>query len=200
MADRYDNFAELAAAETEGVDYAIRLTTRLSPVTVIAPHGGYIEPTSSLIATAIAAQTYSLYCFESLDLDRPHSDLHITSTHFDEPQALALVGKSEVVVAIHGCTDHGAPLTVLVGGRDRRLRRSIGAALAAAGFRRRTTGHRFPGTDPQNICNRGARHAGTQLEIPRTLRDQLAADPVLLDKFCIAVAGAIQSRLLELQP
>jgi phage replication-related protein YjqB (UPF0714/DUF867 family) len=195
MADRYRNFADLAAHEVEEIDYAVCCLARHSPVTVIAPHGGYIEPRTSEVARMIAAERCNLCCFEGLRAGRPHGDLHITSRHFDEPRCMNLVAGSELVVAVHGCLDRGDPDTTLVGGLDWTLRDAIGTALSHAGFDALTTAHRFPGTHPDNICNRGSRGAGCQLELPMSLRDRLGDDPALLALFSEAVASAIEQRL-----
>jgi phage replication-related protein YjqB (UPF0714/DUF867 family) len=74
--DKYRSFAELRESECEGIDFRICITDRAEPVAIIAPHGGKIESGTSEIATAIAGDCYSLYCFEGLR-PRPHSDLHI---------------------------------------------------------------------------------------------------------------------------
>jgi phage replication-related protein YjqB (UPF0714/DUF867 family) len=195
MADRYRNFADLAAHEVEGIDYAVRCLARHSPVTIVAPHGGYIEPRTSEVARMIAAERYNLYCFEGLPAGRAHGDLHLTSRHFDEPRCANLVAGSELVVAVHGCLDQADPDTTLIGGLDWELRDAIGTALSRAGFAALTAGHRFPGTHRDNICNRGARGAGVQLELPMSVRDWLAADPALLVAFSTAVASAIEQRL-----
>jgi phage replication-related protein YjqB (UPF0714/DUF867 family) len=195
MADRYRNFADLAAHELEEIDYTVRCLARRSPVTVIAPHGGYIEPHTSDVARTIAAERYNLCCFEGLQADRGHGDLHLTSRNFDEPRCANLVAGSELVVAVHGCLDQGDPDTTLVGGLDWELRDAIGTALSCAGFGALTAGHRFPGTHRDNICNRGVRRAGAQLELPMSVRDRLADDPALLVAFSTAVASAIELRL-----
>ena len=83
MADRYRNFAQLRKGETEGIDYRICIRERVSFAVIIAPHGGRIEPGTFEIAAAIAENIHSLYCFEGLR-NRPHRDLHIRSTCFDE--------------------------------------------------------------------------------------------------------------------
>src|ERR1700751_2371520 len=97
--DRYASFSALCEHEIEGVDYRIRMKDRSSRVAIIAPHGGFIEPATSEITVEIAAENFSLYCFEGLAANRLHHDLHITSGHFDEPMALSLVSKSQIVVA-----------------------------------------------------------------------------------------------------
>jgi phage replication-related protein YjqB (UPF0714/DUF867 family) len=195
MADRYRNFADLASHEVEEIDYAVRCLARHSPVTVIAPHGGYIEPHTSEVARIIAAERYNLCCFEGLRAGRSHGDLHITSRQFDEPRCVSLVVGSELVVAVHGCLDQADPDTTLIGGLDQELRDAIGTALSCAGFASLTTGHRFPGTHRDNICNRGSRGAGVQLELPMSVRDRLADAPALLVAFSTAVASAIELRL-----
>jgi phage replication-related protein YjqB (UPF0714/DUF867 family) len=42
--DTYRSFAELSAHERLGKDYTIDFVERDSPVAIIAPHGGKIEP------------------------------------------------------------------------------------------------------------------------------------------------------------
>lgn len=172
MADRYSCFAELAAQETAGVDYRIRVVSRNSSVAIIAPHGGRIEPGTSEIAALVAGGDFSLYCFESL---RRGKNLHITSARFDEPRALALVAAAEIVAAIHGRADGNDTETIWMGGLHARLRDALAASLQRAGF---TTSidHHMQGRHPENICNKGRLRAGVQIEAPRSLRNAFRSD------------------------
>jgi phage replication-related protein YjqB (UPF0714/DUF867 family) len=192
MPDKYARFADLAAGEMAEVDYRICLIDRASPIAIIAPHGGEIEPGTSQISASIAADKFSLYCFEGHASGRPHRDLHITSAKFDEPQGRRMAEASEIVVGVHGRKDRDDKQTVWIGGRDETLRDAIGEALERAGFKAKTTGHSLPGAEPANICNCGRRKAGAQLEIPRRLRDKLVADAPLRQVFGAAVRGAIE--------
>ncbi|MGD9657451.1 MAG: poly-gamma-glutamate hydrolase family protein [Methylocystis sp.] len=197
MADRYDSFATLAAYEIQGVDYRIRIARRASPIAIIAPHGGLIEPATSDIAAAIAADRFSLYCFEGLN--RANSArLHITSSRFDEPRALALVTASEVAIGVHGRKDQGDDASIWVGGLHESLRDAICEALAGAGFKAKAVGegHRLAGRDPANICNRGRLGAGVQLELPKTLRDALVRELT----GCAALAAAVRDALERAAP
>lgn len=171
MADRYDSFATLDANEIEGVHYRICVTKRASPIAIVAPHGGLIEPGTSEIAAAIAAERFSLYCFEGLN-QANSARLHITSSRFDEPRALALVTASELAIGIHGRKDRGDDASIWVGGLHESLRDAICQALANAGFKAKAVGegHRLAGRNPVNICNRGRCGAGVQFELPKTLR------------------------------
>jgi phage replication-related protein YjqB (UPF0714/DUF867 family) len=112
--DKYPNFESLRRAES-AEDFRIDCRHRRSTVAIVAPHGGKIEPGTSTIAAAIAADDYCLYRFEGRKR-RNNCDLHITSTQFDEPECLALISGCDQVVAIHGCQGdeerlHGRPRT-----------------------------------------------------------------------------------------
>ncbi len=193
MADQYHSFAGLAAREIEGVHYRIRVIARESPIAVIAPHGGFIEPGTSEVAAAIADETHSLYCFEGLTMRARGDGLHITSTRFDEPQALRLATQAEIVIGVHGRKNGADPATVWVGGLHEELRDIVGAALHAGGFHARAVGegHRLAGRNPANICNKGRRGAGVQLELPRALRNDLANDAANCRAFGEAVRGTL---------
>ena len=124
MADRYRNFADLAAHEVEDIDYAVRCLARHSPVTVIAPHGGDIEPRTSEVARTMAAERYNLCCFEGLQAGRPHGDLHITSRHFDEPLSAI---KTHRLVS-QGTERHEVAARATSKIKDRERRRSLDIA------------------------------------------------------------------------
>ena len=86
----FSNFQELSLHRQEGHDFQIRKKRRGSRVAVVAPHGGTIEPVTSKLAEATAGASFSWYCFEGLKGNR--GNLHITSSHFNEPQCLKLIG------------------------------------------------------------------------------------------------------------
>lgn len=166
--DKYSNFKQLQESETEGLDYAVVVTSRKgSRVAVIAPHGGKIEPRTAELAEAIAGDEFNLYCFKGTKRKR-NGDLHITSHNFDEPKCLSLLETQDVVVALHGCDKKGEH--VLLGGRDNKLIAELVEALKAVGISAETSGCEFTGTDAANICNRGATHAGAQFELSMSFR------------------------------
>lgn len=167
--DRYKNFADLAAHETEGVDYSISAVRRPgSTIAVIAPHGGGIEPGTTRITRAIAGNELSLYLFEGIK-KTGNKVLHITSHRFDEPQCIELVGQCDSVVAIHGCDYDGEQ--VLLGGLDKALKDRLSGALRQTGLHVETDGHPLQATDRNNICNRGRSGKGVQLELTAALRN-----------------------------
>lgn len=182
--DSYRSFDQLRRHQAPGSDYRVRIRNVGSQISIIAPHGGRIEPRTSEIAVKIARNDYNCYLFEGIR-ERDNGCLHITSHRFDEPGAIEMLAASQVVVAVHACT--GTDGRVYLGGRDGRLKQLIAAELKAAGINACGDHPRFQGVNPDNICNRGATRKGVQLEISRDLRD----DPANVERICHAVRAAL---------
>jgi phage replication-related protein YjqB (UPF0714/DUF867 family) len=164
----YQCFADLARDHAEGTDFRVCVQSRPgSSVAIIAPHGGAIEIGTSEVARSIAGDEFNLYLFEGHRGSGNYAALHLTSHRFDEPRCLELIGGCDHVLAIHGC--RGDLPQVLVGGLDADLKSRVAEALAIH-VDVRTTDHPFPAKDPQNICNRGRRGVGVQLELTTALR------------------------------
>jgi phage replication-related protein YjqB (UPF0714/DUF867 family) len=193
MADKYCRYEELRAAEAPDA-FQITVSDRNTPAVFVAPHGGKIEPGTTQIAIAIAQNDFSIYAFDGRKAF-DNADLHITSTRFDEPMALALVARSEYCITIHGA--RGAEELVFLGGLHQELKALLRDRLIKAGFEpAESSDPDLQGTNPLNICNRGASRAGVQLEIMRGLRDALTDQsnpdaPCRLASFVGAVRGAI---------
>lgn len=196
LAKNFRSFADLATAYDEGADYLItRVPRPASTVGIVAPHGGRIEAHTSEIAAAIAGAEFSLYAFEGIRSKGNYAALHLTSHHFDEPGCLELLATCDYVVAIHGCKVEGE--VVLVGGLDNDLAAELGAAMTKAGLECYLDGHEFPGTHANNICNRGRRGLGVQLELSAALRES----PPHRRKLVVAVRDVLLRRALgQTQP
>lgn len=168
-ADRYKNYADLARHEKEGRDYKrAQRTLRGAHVAQIAIHGGAIEPpTTQLADYASSTGKDAFYSFEGIKKSG-NTTLHITSTHFDEPRALALLKSVKYTVSWHAAK--GTAATTYIGGRDTVLSAKITKALRAKGFKVSAPPGRIDGNDPRNICNRNARGKGVQLEITTAQR------------------------------
>ena len=172
------NFQSLKNQISEGVDYRIRMAEGVSGILIMAPHGGRIEPGTTEIAEAVAAQQHAFYTFSGIR-KQGNGLLHITSRLFDEPKALSMVRRAIAVVTIHGCREN-APM-VYSGGRHLKLRRHIAYALQKSGF---NVGHhpKLPGQHPANVCNRGRSGMGVQLEISNGLRREIFGDSLQVRK------------------
>jgi phage replication-related protein YjqB (UPF0714/DUF867 family) len=173
MADKYPNFETLARNERAGIDFRVMARSALPSFALVAPHGGGIEPGTSEIGDAIAGEDFSFYTFEGLK-PAGNADLHITSTRFDEPVCLTVIGRSKIVLTIHGEESDTGDEIVFIGGLDDRLRRRVGAALRARGFiTRKHPDPKLQGLEPENICNRGLTGKGVQLELSLGARKRM---------------------------
>jgi phage replication-related protein YjqB (UPF0714/DUF867 family) len=167
--DLYTCFAELDVKETHGRDYRVRMIERPgAPVVVIAPHGGGIEIGTSQLAARIARGRHSLFLFEGLKPPWQNRGLHITSHRFDHPLCVALVSRSPVTLAVHGCRGESR---IYIGGLDTELKALLTAKLVGAGFSVTSDDHPYMGLNPLNICNRGSRGRGAQIELTRDFRE-----------------------------
>ncbi len=187
--DRYANYEQLAGNEEEGTDYAIEYVANHSTVLIVAPHGGKIEFHTSAIARALAGRDFSYYSFKGLKKNGNRS-LHITSHRFDEPTALAAVRKAETVLAIHGAKSRDGAFA-MAGGLDRDLARKIALELERAGFEIRSPEPGLGALHPDNICNRGKRGKGVQLELSQALRKTLGKNRDESARFVRAVRKAL---------
>ena len=181
---KYRSYAELARHEVQDRDYRVQVSAReRSALLIVAPHGGLIEDGTSEIAHAIAAQDHNVFSFEGIKPLGANRDLHITSHLFDHPECMALAARCDYVLAVHGCRGDSR---VHVGGLDEDFTRRLALRLIEAGFAVDERSARYPGRHPHNVCNRGARAKGAQLEFTYDLRmgEQRAA-------FARAVRAAI---------
>ncbi|UCD78533.1 MAG: poly-gamma-glutamate hydrolase family protein [Desulfobacterales bacterium] len=185
--DTYSSFNELRSHEELNRDYNIWINDVGSPITIMAPHGGRIEPRTSYIARRIARDQFNCYCFEGIKKG-DNGRLHITSHNFDEPQALQLIARSQTVVTVHACTHKNS--RVYLGGLDKKLISLMTGQLKAVGIVPAGMTSKYPGLNPENICNRGATQKGAQLEVSRGLRDDLQQIDLL--------TAAIRAALTEL--
>lgn len=168
-AKTFKSFADLAQAYREDEDYRITCQPCDAALAcIVAPHGGGIEANTADIARAIAGAEFSLYLFEGLLPSENYERLHLTSHYFDEPNCLKMLAGSDDVVTIHGCSVKGE--VVLIGGLDKALVAELQTSITDAGVTCQVEGHAFPATNPDNICNRGRRKAGVQLELSLELR------------------------------
>jgi len=189
MIDRYRTFKELAWAETEGDAWTREYVDRGSPVLVMAPHGGWIEPFTAELARAVAANEHSYYAFQGLK-DRGNQVLHLTSHRFDEPLALQATASAQWVVAIHGERSTHREF-VMVGGLWASFRERMTRALEEAGIRVQGPRRGLGGVHPRNLCNRGGAGRGGQLEISESLRQNLRNDPEAFHRFVELVRGVL---------
>lgn len=168
VTDKFNNFKELSLGKRFNEDYKISHTYSDSNIAVIAIHGGRIEKGTTELAHELASRgNFNFYSFQGIKR-KDNSMLHITSTNFDEPKALAMVAKSEITLSLHGC--RGKDEFTYVDGLDRELAEKIRLSLEDNGFTVLDAPKHLAGASKSNIVNRNARNKGVQLEISEALR------------------------------
>lgn len=167
--DKYNNFKELSENESQDEDYSISLEKGNPDIVLIAIHGGGIEPGTTELAEQLAlADEYSYYSFQGIKATN-NTDLHITSTNFDEQEALDLVSGSLYTVSFHGYGEEDEKHTY-IGGLDETLSQSIEEELKNASFSVSDAPKEINGKEKENIVNQNKRKKGVQLEISTAQR------------------------------
>ena len=193
--DVYPDYAALSAANVEGRDFSREVYDRKSPVTIFAIHGGDIEPATARLARAVAGSDFNLYLFNGW-LGDDSGKLHLTSTHFDDPAAIAVSSQALLGLSIHAQVDRGE--WVCVGGSNAEAGREVASGLMSAGFEAENPCRRLPGVSAKNIVNRTEK-GGVQLEITLKLLDRLENSPADRLKFAASVRNSIFSVLKNLK-
>ncbi|MEK7722598.1 MAG: poly-gamma-glutamate hydrolase family protein [Elusimicrobiota bacterium] len=181
--DVYPGFAALMAAHTEGLDYSREVYDRGSPISVFAVHGGDIERATSRLARRVASGDLNLYLFNGW-LGKKSGRLHVTSSRFDDPDAVRLATAAVLGVSLHAQAGRGD--WICVGGANKKAAAMVTKRLEDAGFAAITPCESLPGTSPDNITNRPSA-GGVQLEITLRLLGRLERDEEELSKFSGAV-------------
>lgn len=169
----YPSMTALREVEQEGVAYDLTWTVTGSPLIVIAPHGGAIEPRTSEIASAIAGPEHTQCQFKGkLPAGQNYPRLHVTSENWDVEECLILIGQRTHALSIHGTAKPDN--VVYIGGRDTATGAELATALRAAGFSVvQPAPADIAGTSIHNFVNKDADGAGVQLEITYGLRTEL---------------------------
>ncbi|MER5768423.1 poly-gamma-glutamate hydrolase family protein [Streptomyces sp. NPDC001985] len=184
-------------ALVEGRDYSRRfrradpnLAPHFTRTTVMAIHGGGIEPGTSELCLGIAGfhtspvapagrdglPLHDYWMFEGRKTSGNADAFHVTSSKADDRVALSMAGSSLNVVSVHGCDWQGVTTpdnkqAVVVGGLNVPFKNLLKAQLTAAGFQVIDgAGTNLAGEQPNNICNRTILRMGAQLELTGELR------------------------------
>ncbi len=162
---------EVKAQFQDGVDYRVVCQNRKSWITIVSPHGGFIEGGTTELGAAIAGGDYNFFGFSALNMQNAEK-LHVTSTLFSDNKLTEMLFSSKAAVSIHGRRDRDDPESVWLGGLNTTLKDLIGSELKKAGFKVDLKPKELQGTSEANFVNLPDQH-GVQLEIPYTLRKRL---------------------------
>ncbi|NLX35720.1 MAG: hypothetical protein GXY68_03415 [Chloroflexi bacterium] len=207
MSWQLGSFSDLVLRAQQGEDYDVVARERHAVVTVLALHGGHIEPLTGQLAEAIAGESWNLYTVRGLRADRA-ATLRLPTLRLTEVRCDALLAHSTLALAITG---HREGQTTLVGGSNEPLTLALLAELSGLGLQVAAAPRLEAERLPQQCYNRtGA--GGAQLSLPLALRQRLVLDDLRAlapddqpawsaegTAFIAAVQRAVEQRLLALR-
>lgn len=169
--DKYHSMKELQNETIENEDWEIMTEDRDSDVTILAIHGGGIEPATSEIARVIANEgQFNYFVFNGIRT-KGNNELHVTSINYDNDIAMNLVKSSERAVTIHGCL--GEEDVAYIGGKDIQLKERIANELNQIGVEVKEAPSHMSGVQDDNIVNCTKNEVGVQIELTSSLRKSL---------------------------
>ncbi|MCO6334469.1 poly-gamma-glutamate hydrolase family protein [Staphylococcus epidermidis] len=166
--DKYQSMTQLEKETTEGVDWRKDTKNTGNQVLIVAPHGGSIEQGTTELTKALANKgNYDYYSFEGI---RPknNSELHVTSTHYDDPTLNQMIKNRTATISIHGAS--GSEEIIYLGGPRSDLRNAIEKQLVGRGFTVKVPPEYLGGQNNKNFINREDNNTGVQLELTTALR------------------------------
>ncbi|MCR6087327.1 poly-gamma-glutamate hydrolase family protein [Staphylococcus aureus] len=159
---------ELENQTVEGVDWKKETRDNGTKVLIVAPHGGNIEQGTTEVTKALANKgDYDYFSFEAMR-SKNNSDLHVTSTHYDDATLNQMIENRTATISIHGAA--GTEQIVYLGGPDSALRDEIEAQLKSRGFKVLVPPAYLGGQNDKNFINRQDGTTGVQLELTTALR------------------------------
>ncbi|MDW4377895.1 poly-gamma-glutamate hydrolase family protein [Staphylococcus saprophyticus] len=171
MADTYKSMTELIRVHDKTSDYMFEVGYRNSDTLITAIHGGGIEAGTTELALLTSELSNSNYfSFKGLKASG-NTQLHVTSTNYDNPLLLTLNQNADKTIAIHGYSDTKS--NTFVGGNDKQLVILITQYLKEKGFYVEIAPTRIGATKEDNITNKNKRGVGVQLELSTSLRKAL---------------------------
>jgi phage replication-related protein YjqB (UPF0714/DUF867 family) len=174
----------------ERFDDTLARTAEVAKTTILAPHGGGIEPGTSELCLAVAGYhpanlpvtppagvTYDYWMFEGVR-EGDNAVLHVPSIGCDDGMALSLCAGSMNALALHGFRPEpelpADTQIILVGGRNRILKEYLLEGFADTDLEAVAAQQgELDGDDPLNIVNRTLDGQGAQLELSTPLRDAM---------------------------
>lgn len=172
--DYYKSMTDLYNDTKEGTDWKKDTRNSGSRVLIVAPHGGNIEQGTSELTKLVADDgNYDYFSFEAI---RPsnNTQLHVTSTHYDDETLHEMIEDRTATISIHGA--QGDEPIVYLGGPKSPLRDAIQSQLESKGFVVKVPPEYLGGANSNNFINKVDGSTGVQLELTTALRKAFFKD------------------------
>ncbi|PHK48742.1 poly-gamma-glutamate hydrolase family protein [Staphylococcus edaphicus] len=172
--DYYSSMTELYQDTKEGIDWKKDTRDVGNPVLIVAPHGGNIEQGTTELTKLVANNgNFDYFSFEAI---RPsnNTQLHVTSTHYDDETLHEMIQDRVATISIHGA--QGDDPIVYLGGYKSTLRDEIERQLESKGFIVKVPPEYIGGANGNNFINKIEGNTGIQLELTTALRKAFFKD------------------------
>lgn len=172
--DYYQSMTDLYNNTQEGIDWKKDIRNNGSQILIVAPHGGNIEQGTSELSKLVAnIGGLDYFSFEAI---RPsnNTQLHVTSTHYDDPTLYEMLPNRTATISIHGA--QGDEQIVYLGGLKSALRDGIQSQLESKGFIVKIPPEYLGGLYGNNFINKTNNTIGVQLELTMALRKAFFKD------------------------
>ncbi|NWK84615.1 poly-gamma-glutamate hydrolase family protein [Staphylococcus sp. GSSP0090] len=172
--DYYSSMTELYNDTKEGVDWKKDTRDTGKSVLIVAPHGGNIEQGTTELTKLVANNgNFDYFSFEAI---RPsnNTQLHVTSTHYDDATLHDMIQDRSATISIHGA--QGDEQIVYLGGLKSSLRDAIQSQLEGKGFNVKVPPEYIGGANSNNFINKIEGSTGIQLELTTALRKAFFKD------------------------
>ena len=169
--DKFSSMTELLGKVNAQENYEIYADRAYrSKVKLFAPHAGCIEPCTGEIVHALASDQFDCFVFRGIRKKECFKTLHVTSTHYDEPQCLGMVREAELAIAFHGCD--GEESFLQLGGGSAAFSSHLSTLLKDSGYKVVPVAQNLRGEDERNFINQ-AHKKGIQVECSAGFRRNL---------------------------
>jgi phage replication-related protein YjqB (UPF0714/DUF867 family) len=197
----------VSGTTTEGVSFGnpahfwVDTRTASLNLAIFAPYGGMVEPGTDICAAQIAGNDLSLHtvvsCRAVWEVEEGGSRL-VPRPLRHHPDSVALAQKCQTIVSIRGrYACHNRTGEIRVGGLDAALAASISESLMSKDFIVRDGPRQGLAAQADNICNRGVRMRGVELDISHELMSHLLNDASRMASLVHAVRTGFQTVLPE---
>lgn len=206
MADKYNNFLELNNARP--TSFEIDHDSQKKSILIFTPHGGGIEPGTTEICKWFNKKSYSYYSFTGTG--SKCSELHITSTHFDEPILVEMLKHHQYSISFHGMSNNMRNkynADVFLGGLNKTLIESLKKQLYQSGYSVTSCIDHpesiLAATSSHNLTNKCISNQGVQIELSESIRESFFKENYklksgrefttdYLDRFCNIILEIIK--------
>ena len=165
--DKYQSMTQLESETVEGVDWKKIQEIMVRKYLLLRHMEETLNKERQNNESFGEKGNYDYFSFEAI---RPknNTELHVTSTHYDDPTLNQMIQNRTATISIHGAA--GTDQIIYLGGPPSTLRDEMETQLKSSGFTVMAPLDYIGGVKKNNFINREKNNTGVQLELTTALR------------------------------